>query len=240
MFSPFLKKKNANERETDQDLDVQAVSEESQEEPAILPGKPETGEEPLSSLFANKAQMDKKSLDLVFAVEQMIQAKQHVEISYRELQDRLSQANGHIERMGKDLKNLNKVIEERERSILELEQKLTERNLKVDQMMEDYRELQSSLSGEIEELKGVIEIERQKYASLLQKHNEMHAEKNKRISDLEEKIGKQEIEYSHLKQKFEALRQEKTYLLNMVNDFTARLTTPFASNTSGRDDGSSD
>lgn len=240
MFSPFLKKKNGNEKKQDQDLGTRAVSENPQEDLPEVSGNAEAVDERTSSMFENKVHMDKKSLDLVFAVEQIIQAKQQVEISHYEVQDRLNHANGHIERLSRDLKNLNKVIEEREKSILELEHKMTEKNLKVDQMMEDYRELQSALSGEIEDLKGVIEIERQKYASLLQKHNETQNEKNKRISDLEEKIGKLEIENSHAKMKFEALREEKTYLVNIVNDFTARMTSPFASNAGGRDGGSSD
>lgn len=240
MFSPFFKKKNLIERQSDQDLGLRSVPENSQEELPVFSGESEAGDDRSSSIFENKVHMDKKSLDLVFAVEQIIQAKQQVEINQYEVQDRLNHANGHIERLSRDLKNLNKVIEEREKSILELEHKMTEKNLKVDQMIEDYRELQSALSGEIEELKSVIEIERQKYASLLQKHNETQNEKNKRISDLEEKIGKLEIEHSHAKQKFEALRQEKTYLVNIVNDFTTRMSSPFASNTSGRDGVSSD
>ncbi|WP_229752607.1 hypothetical protein [Paenibacillus physcomitrellae] len=183
------------------------------------------------SIFVNnKSQMDKRSLDLVFAVEQMIKAKQHLEVSFNDLQDRLSHSNGQNDRLNRDLKNLGKVIEEREKSILELEQRLSDKNLKVDQMMEDFRELQSTLSGEIDELKTIIEFERENYKGLLQKYNEVAADKNKRINELEEKNSRLEVELSQMKQKFDALRQEKTHLLNLVNDFTNRMTSPFASN----------
>jgi predicted nuclease with TOPRIM domain len=86
------------------------------------------------------------------------------------------------------------------------------------------------MAGQNEELKGVIELERQNYAGLLQKHNEMITDKNKRISELEEKNVRSESELTQMKQKFDTLRQEKTHLLNVVNDFTNRLTSPFASN----------
>nr|WP_261779978.1 hypothetical protein [Paenibacillus xylanexedens] len=209
---------------------MKRVLDEPQEEVLLHSSTSEVKEEPAGSVSINKAHMDKSSLDLLFAVEQMIKDKQHVEMSHNDVQDRLNHANGQNDRLNRDLKNLGKVIEEREKSILELERKLADKNLKVDQMLEDYRELQSNMSGQNEELKGVIELERQNYAGLLQKHNEMITDKNKRISELEEKNVRSESELTQMKQKFDTLRQEKTHLLNVVNDFTNRLTSPFASN----------
>ncbi|WP_238162363.1 hypothetical protein [Cohnella sp. AR92] len=214
--------------------------EESQEEVSATSARAAANDESSGSILLNKGHLDKRSLDLIFAVEQMINAKQQVEMTRNDLQDRLGHANGQIDRLNRDLKNLSKVIEEREKSILELEQRLIDKNLKVDQLMEDYRELHSKLSGEIEELKGVIELERQNYASLLQKYNEMAAEKNKKIGELEEKNARLEVELSQMKQKFEAIRQEKAHLLNIVNDFTNRLTSPFASNADSMDRASAD
>jgi hypothetical protein len=240
MFSPFQKKKE--QQQSREDLGIRRDLEEPQEEVSVHSAEAEIHDEPSGSgsILMNKGHMDKQSLDLVFAVEQMIKAKQHVEMSHNDLQDRLGHANGQIDRLNRDLKNLGKVIEEREKSILDLEKRLSDKNLKVDQMMDDYRELHSVLSGEIEELKNVVELERQNYAGLLQKHNETTADKNKKINELEEKNTRLEAELSQMKQKFDALRQEKTHLLNIVNDFTNRLTSPFAPNTSSIDGGSSD
>lgn len=230
MFSPFHKKKGSLEQQQSrEDLDRRGL-EEPQKEVSLNSVNSETNEEPPGSILINKGHMDKNSLDLVFAVEQMIKANQHLEMSHNDLQDRLSHANGQNDRLNRDLKHLGKVVEEREKSILELERKLTDKNLKVDQMMEDYRELHSTLSGEKEELTGVIELERQNYAGLLQKHNETTADKNKKISELEERNARLEAELSQMKQKSDTLRQEKTHLLNIVNEFTNRLASPFASN----------
>ncbi|ANS76515.1 hypothetical protein AWM70_19645 [Paenibacillus yonginensis] len=231
MFSPFQKKKGSFEQQSQEDLGTGRGLVPSEEEVLGESAEFEASEEPAGAIFVhNKSQMDKRSLDLVFAVEQMIKAKQHLEVSFNDLQDRLGHAHGQNDRLNRDLKNLGQVIEEREKSIMELEQRLSDKNLKVDQMMEDYRELQATLSGEIEELKTVIEFERQNYKSLLQKYNEAAADKNKKINELEEKNSRLEVELSQMKQKFEALRQEKTHLLNLVNDFTNRMTSPFAAN----------
>lgn len=237
MFSPFQKKKEQQSRE---DLGIRRDLEQPQEEVSEFSVAAEASEEASGSILINKAQMDKRSLDLLFAVEQMIKDKQHVEMSNNDLQDRLGHSNGQIDRLNRDLKNLGKVIEDREKSILELERKLSDKNLKVDQMMDDYRELHSKLSGEIDELKNVIELERQNYAGLLQKHNESTADKNKRISDLEEKNARLEAELSQMKSKFDALRQEKMHLLSIVNDFTNRLTSPFAPSQGAMDGESND
>jgi len=231
MLSLFQKQKNAPEPQAEPVSEVSSDLAQADAPAAVAAAEESTGPQ-----AGNKAHLDKKSLDLVFAVEQMIQAKQHLELSHHDLQDRLSHANGQIERLNRDLRTHHKVIEERELSIRELEQRMSDKNLKIDQMMEDYRELQAALSGEIEELKSAIELERQNYASLLHKHNETLIEKNKRIGELDEKNGKLETELAHMKLKYETIRQEKTHLVNMVNDFTSRMTAPFAAQ-AGRSNG---
>jgi len=237
MISPFFKKKESIEKTLNEGMGQKLQSEEeSEEEIAVI----DTGETLAGLISTGKTQLDKKSLDLIFSVEQIIQSRQHAESSINELQDRLTHSTGHVERLNRDMKNLNKVIEEREKNILELEHKLVEKNLKVDQVMEDYRELQTTLGTEIDELKSTVDLERQKYNSVVQKHNEAHADKLKKMNDLEEKIGRIEVENSHLKQKYDAIRQEKAYLSSMISDFTNRMTLPFNNNISDRKDGNGD
>jgi len=224
MISPFFKKKDSMDKQTKTGM-VQKV--QLSEEPWDEMEEP-IQEETLAGLVTTgKAQLDKKSLDLIFSVEQIIQARQHAETNINELQDRLTHSSSHVERLNRDMKNLNKIIEEREKNVRDLEQKLIEKNLKVDQVLEDYRELQTSLSSEIEDLKSSIDLEQQKYVSLIQKNNEAHAEKLKKMNDLEEKLGRVEIENTHLRQKYETIRQEKAYLSGMISDFTNRMTVPF-------------
>jgi len=220
----FFKKKDLAEKQIKPDM-VQKVqfTEEVEEVPEVR----NTGETLTGLISTGKGQLDKKSLDLIFAVEQTIQARQHAETNINELQDRLTHTTGHVERLNRDMKNLNKVIEDREKNIMELEQKLIEKNLKVDQVMEDYRELQTTLSAEIDELKSTVDLEQQKYRGVVHKHNEAHAEKIKKMNELEEKIGRIEIENAHLKQKYDTVRQEKAYLSSMISEFTNRMTLPF-------------
>ncbi|MDQ0192439.1 chromosome segregation ATPase [Paenibacillus wynnii] len=213
---------------------------QSVEEPEEELGEMDTIETLSGLISTGKAQLDKKSLDLIFAVEQIIQSRQHAETNIHELQDRLTHSTGHVERLNRDMKNLNKVIEEREKNILELEHKLIEKNLKVDQVIEDYRELQTTMAGEIDELKSSIELEQQKYVSVVHKHNEAHSDKLKKINDLEEKLGRAEVENSHLKQKYDTIRQEKAYLSSMISDFTNRMTLPFGNTLTDRKDGNGD
>jgi chromosome segregation ATPase len=223
MISPFFRKKGTQEGQEDrsQELAKQEVASTSPEEPSAPPTQ-----SPQESIFIQKSRMDKKSLDLVLAVEQMIQAKQHTEMQNSELQDRLTHSGGNIDRLNRDVKHLTKVIDEREKSILDLEQKIVDKNMKVDQLAEDYRELERRLTSEIEELKSVIELEKQKYISLQSKHNDVLADKNKRMHELEEKVNRQEVEHQHLKQKYETTHQEKVYLANMISDFTNRMSAP--------------
>ncbi|WP_168121327.1 hypothetical protein [Paenibacillus sp. HB172176] len=223
MISPFFRKKEQKDSRDGltSELGHEAANIQQEAGAAIV------GDELEQELVSPaKTNMDKKSLDLIFAVEQMIQAKQHMDLKLNELQDRLSHANSHGERLTRDVRHLNKVIDEREKSILELEQKIADKNMKVDQVAEDYRELQNKLAAEIEDLKSVIDLEQQKYENLLGKHNDALADKNKRIHELEEKIGRMDVEIAHMKQKYESTHQEKVYLANMINDFTTRMAAP--------------
>jgi hypothetical protein len=227
-MSPFFKKKDSPAKQAEPQVTMPEPEEESsilsEDEIAHFAADREEASPLVTSI--NKSHMDKRSLDLVFAVEQVIQARQHAERNIQELQDRLTHSSGHVDRLNREVKALNQVISDREKNILELERKLTDKNLKVDQAMEDYRELQSSLTGEIEELKNAIELEQQKYGSLLQKHNEALADKVKAMNEFEDKLNRLEIENAHLKQKYEAMREEKTYLANMISDFTSRMSAP--------------
>lgn len=239
MISPFFKKKDSTDKQLKANMvqKVQLSEDQGEEMEDNFVGEATAG-----VIATSKAQLDKKSLDLIFSVEQIIQARQHAETHINELQDRLSHSSGHVERLNRDLKNLNKVIEEREKNVLELEHKLIEKNLKVDQVMEDYRELQSTLTTEIDELKSTIDLEQQKYVTLVQKHNEAHAEKLKKMNELEDKMSRIEVENAHLRQKCETIRQEKAYLSGMISDFANRMTVPFGSSNvmSDQNDGNGD
>lgn len=228
MMSPFFKKKDLPIKQAEPQMTMPESVEESpiltEEEIAHFAVEKEDSSSLVSSV--NKTHMDKRSLDLVFAVEQVIQARQHADRNIHELQDRLTHSSGHVDRLNREVKALNQVISDREKNILELERKLTDKNLKVDQAMEDYRELQGALTGEIDELKNAIELEQQKYGSLFQKHNEALADKIKTINEFEDKVNRLEVENTHLKQKYEAMREEKTYLANMISDFTSRMSAP--------------
>lgn len=229
MMSLFFKKKESLPvKESDPQLNKPELEEEfptELEDALVYSAAAEEEPTPLATSF-NKTHMDKRSLDLVFAVEQVIQARQHAERNIQELQDRLTHSSGYVDRLNREVKALNQVISDREKNILELERKLTDKNLKVDQAMEDYRELQGTLTGEIDEMKNAIELEQQKYGSLLQKHNEALADKVKVINEFEDKLNRLEVENTHLKQKYEAMREEKTYLANMISDFTSRMSAP--------------
>lgn len=239
MISPFFKKKDPVDKQSKPGMvqKVQLSEEQSEEVEDQIAGETLAG-----VVTTGKAPLDKKSLDLIFSVEQIIQARQHAETNINELQDRLTHSSSHVERLNRDMKNLNKVIEEREKNVRELEHKLIEKNLKVDQVLEDYRELQTTLTAEIEELKSAIDLEHQKYVNLIQKHNEAHAEKLKKMNDLEEKLGRIETENAHLRQKYDTIRQEKAYLSGMISDFTNRMTVPFGNGSmlAGRNDENGD
>lgn len=238
MLAPFFRKKDQNG--PDRATPYIRLAEESVAEPAARAAEDPVEAQPQRTSAASPARLDKLSLDLLGVAEQMIQAKQMAEQKIMELEDRLHQAGGHIDRLTRDIRSLDQMVGERDQSITELEQRLAGKNLKVDQVLEDYRELQRGMSAELESLKGLLEMEQQKYRTLLQKHSDAQTEKTKKINELEERISKLEIENGQLKTRMETQRQEKAYLDRMISDFTSRMASPFGQGGQQRPEGNGD
>src|SRR5689334_19038501 len=99
MLPPFFKKKDPNEKPSELASKEQLAQRAEHDTEYSEEPQQEAAEDIPSMISSNKSHLDKKSLDLVFAVEQIIQARQHAELNNYELQDRLTHSNGHIERL---------------------------------------------------------------------------------------------------------------------------------------------
>ena len=178
---------------------------------------------PLQELYRQSNQ-DKEILDLVTAVEQIIRNKNNTDMNLQELKDRFSSAQEQIEFLKKEIDEYKQYSLDKEKEIESLQGKVDEKNMKIDQLLEDYSKMQTAMSGNIAELKNLIEFEREKNKKLQQQIEKDSIDYVVRLKKQEEAIMLLETENRSLREQYETIRQENTYLVNIVSDFTNRIT----------------
>ena len=170
---------------------------------------------------------DKDSLDLIVAVEQMVRSKKNIEFNLKELQDRLQHSQYEKEVLEKENRKTNENIEENRKQINMLEQKIADKNAVIDQMMEDYKDLQSSMSHEVDELKNQLALLQEKYQKAQEKYNNDSMEAMNSIKQRDERILDLETENENLKDLYNNIRDENSRLLGIVNEFSNQMSSSF-------------
>lgn len=176
----------------------------------------------------SKLEKDKITLDLVTAVNQYIKSRQLSQQEIALLEAKLSESMDQINLLKGELSRANEIILERDKQIANYEKKLVDKNLMIDQMIEDNNEIRSTLSNEISELKSLLSIEQKKYKKLTIEAEQENRELANKIREHEEKIRQLESEKASLAENYNKLREENRYLMNMINDFTNRMSSSFS------------
>ena len=171
---------------------------------------------------------DKTALDLVVAVENLLNDRQLSHFKSKDTEDQLSSANETINRLKNDLNKKEHMILEKEKEFRILEDKLTSKQMSYDQLLEDYKDYQSSSNTGIENLKYQLEKERSKYSLINEEFAKHQYDSMQKIKELEETIRDSEAENAQISSQFQKVMEEKTQLLQTVTDFTQRMSFSFS------------
>ncbi|WP_170158473.1 hypothetical protein [Aquisalibacillus elongatus] len=170
---------------------------------------------------------DKIALDLLVAVDQMMSDRDLVKQNLDEVKDRLKHSDDYVNKLTQEKTQLQKTVEEKDDEIGQLEDQITNRSLKYDQLMEDYQEMQMRLTHEIEELKNNINIEEERYIKLNEAYEREQMENISKVQKLEDKIRELDTKNENLQKKYYKIREENSYLLGMFKDFNNRMSSSF-------------
>ncbi|WP_438347241.1 hypothetical protein ACP8HI_16215 [Paenibacillus sp. FA6] len=173
-------------------------------------------------------EQDKTAFDLVIAVENLLNDRQLSQFKSKDTEDQLSSANETINRLKNDLSKKEHMILEKEKEFRLLEDTLTSKQMSYDQLLEDYKDYQSSSNTGIENLKNQLEKERSKYSRLSEEFTQHQYDSMQKIKELEETIRDSEAENAQISSQFQKIMEEKTQLLQNVTDFTERMSFSFS------------
>jgi DNA repair exonuclease SbcCD ATPase subunit len=175
----------------------------------------------------SKENQDKVSLDLIIAVENMLNDRQLTEYKNKDLEDQLYSSNEMINRLKHDLMKKDKHILEKNKEINALEGKLTKKQMSYDQLIEDYKDYQNTSKNEFEKISNLLEKEISKYEKLNDLSTKTQYQNMIKIKDLEERIRDLEVENQKYAEQYQKI-VEKNELLQSINDFTERMSFSFS------------
>lgn len=172
---------------------------------------------------------DKLSIDLLSAAEQVIKDRHMLKLAITDLESKLANEKDSSARLKNEKVILERFIDEKENEISQLEHKLTNKQIKFDELIDDYKELQSKTSNEINELKYSLDKEYTRYNNLSKDYTQYKAESANQLEELEEKVRELKAENEKLQSKYNNIVEEKANLMKTINDFTSHMSSSFNS-----------
>lgn len=193
-----------------------------------IPSLPENASK---KYILSKENLDKISLDLVVSLENMLNERQLILYKNEDYEQQLDTANETINRLKYDLVKKDQLIQDRNKEIRALETSLTNKQMGYDQLLEDYKEYQSTANHDFEKVSNQLEKETSKYILLKEESANIQNQNMLNIRELEEKIRELEAENKKLETQSAKIVAEKAELMQTINDFTERMSFSFSSKT---------
>lgn len=206
-----------NSAELQEDVTEMAI--EEPEQPA-----PESNK----NLFS-KDNQDKITLDVIVSLENMFKERQLLYYKNKGLDDQLYTANETINRFKHDQIKKDQLLQEKNKEIRELENNLTNKQMRYDQLLEDYKEYQLASKMEYEKISSQLETETAKYNKLYEESGNSQYQSMLKINELEDKIRNLEIENQKYAEQYQKIIDDKAELMQTINDFTEKMSFSFSS-----------
>ncbi|MNN60017.1 hypothetical protein D3C81_1751710 [compost metagenome] len=166
---------------------------------------------------------------MIVALENMLNERQLTAFKNEDLDNQLQASNEAISRLKYDLVKKDQLVQDKNKEIRTLETTLTNKQMGYDQLLEDYKEYQSTANHDFEKVSVQLEKETNKYNLLKEESANIQYQNMLTIRDLEEKIRDLETENKKFEAQCAKVTAEKAELMKTIQDFTERMNFSFAS-----------
>lgn len=217
------------QKDTSVNLDKNEIHNESEQPPVEHSDSSlENQSQPQTKLQFSKENQDKVTIDIISAVENLLNDRQIAQFKNQDLKEQLDSAHQVINRLKNDKLQKEQIIIEKTTEVESLEDKLTSKQMNYDQLLEDFKEYQNTSNDGIENLKYQLEKETGKYNKLNNEFSTYQYENMEKTKQLEEKIRGLEVENQKLSENYQSIKEEKNQLLQTFNDFSERMSFSFS------------
>ena len=183
--------------------------------------------EETNNIFSKENQ-DKVSLDLIVSLENMLKDRQLILYRNKSLDNQLSTSSETISRLKEELLKKDQLLQKKSKEVDTLEDSLTNKQMSYDQLLEDYKEYQTTSNTEYEKISNQLETEINKYKKLSEESKNTQYQNMLKINELEEKVRSLEIENQKYREQYQKILDEKNELMKTINDFTERMSFSFS------------
>jgi chromosome segregation ATPase len=219
---------NQNQLETNSAEQQEAVTGIVVEEPSNPIKEHEQSVNDSNKHLFSKDNQDKIALDVIVSIENMLKDRQLLSFKNKGLEDQLYTANETINRFKHDQIKKEQLLQEKNKEIRELENNLTNKQMRYDQLLEDYKEYQLTSNMEYEKISNQLETETAKYNKLYEESTNTQYQNMLKMNELEDKIRNLEIENQKYAEQYQKIVDDKAELMQTINDFTERMSFSFS------------
>lgn len=177
----------------------------------------------------SKDNQDKIALDMIVSLENMLNDRQLILYKKEGLENQLHTANETISRLKHDLMKKDQLTHDKDKEIRVLESNLTNKQMGYDQLLEDYKDYQSTSNNDFQKISNQLEKEMNKYNMLNEESTNSQYQNMLAIRELEEKVRTLEVENQKYAEQCAQILGEKNELMQTINDFTERMSFSFSS-----------
>ncbi|KQL36522.1 MULTISPECIES: hypothetical protein [Bacillaceae] len=217
------------EQKGKEEVSIQLIEEYSNMEDSFPP------EQPSKKYILSKDNQDKLSLDLIVSLENLLNDRQLMFYKNEGLEEQLQTANESNSRLKHDLVKKEQLVQDKNKEIRTLESNLTNKQMSYDQLLEDYKEYQSTSSSDFDNISIQLEKEINKYNMLKEESSNNQYQNMLSIRELEERIRELEVENQKSIEQYTQVLEEKTELMKTINDFTERMSFSFTTKVTNKD-----
>lgn len=217
------------EQEGNEEVSIQLIEEYSNMDDSLPPEKSS------KKYILSKDNQDKLSLDLIVSLENLLNDRQLMFYKNEGLEEQLQTANESNSRLKHDLVKKEQLVQDKNKEIRTLESNLTNKQMSYDQLLEDYKEYQSTSSSDFDNISIQLEKEINKYNMLKEESSNNQYQNMLSIRELEERIRELEVENQKSIEQFTQVLEEKTELMKTINDFTERMSFSFSTKVTNKD-----
>lgn len=167
---------------------------------------------------------DELSTRLFTSVVGIVEDRRQLVQSLDECKRYLRDADQTIEQLKQEKKSAQLLVERKEEEIESNRRQLADKQLKYDQLLEDYKQLRANDAKEYERLQDQLREMRLNYENLNADYTRYRSESAKEVEKLEAELRTGMVRYHQLLEKFNKVKEENTRLTSHIVNFAQQMT----------------
>lgn len=166
---------------------------------------------------------DELSTRLFASVVSIVEDRRQLTMSLEEYRRYLHDAERTVEELKLDKRASQLVIEKKEEEIEASHRLVAEKQLKYDQLLDDYKQLRTNDAKEFERLQLQIKEIRLNYENLNSDYSRYRSESMREAEKMEADVRESIVKYHQLLDEYNKLREENTNLMSNIVNFTQQM-----------------